>query len=319
MNGAITGLTATASSNLSAEASRAASVEAVISSNLSIEVSRAGSVEGSLDNRLSVEISRATSTEGSLDTRVSAEESARLAGDASLTTRVSAEETARASAATSLTTRVSAEESTRLAADTSLTTRVSAEESTRLAADTSLSSRISIETSRATSVEVSLNAELIALPDTDGLTIEVNATDNKVRLMQTVAPAKDNSGNTTFRQFQGETKFSGTTTFNGYLAKMSAQPNTLSGFDDFSLITKGYFDSIYTRKNTVTGSVNGTNAAFTFGNPVKSGSEAVYLNGLLQSVTDDYTVTTNGSGQVTAITFVVAPDSGSNLKVYGVY
>ena len=141
----------------------------------------------------------------------------------------------------------------------------------------------------------------------------------------TVGQAKDSNGNNTFRLFQGETRFSGATvfsgesTFSGVLAKMSVQPNTLGGFDDLSLITKGYFDSIYSRKNTVSGSVNGSNTTFTFANAVKTGSEAVFINGVLQSVTDDYTVSTNGSGQVTGVTFVVAPLSGSNIKAYGVY
>jgi hypothetical protein len=164
-----------------------------------------------------------------------------------------------------------------------------------------------------------LNAEIVALPNTDGLTIEINSADNTIRLKQTVGAAKDGSGNTTFREFQGETKFSGTTTVNGFLAKMSAQPSTLAGFDDLTLVTKGYVDGIYARKTTVSGTPNGTLTNFTFANPVKSGSESVFLNGLLQSVTDDYTINANASGYTTGVTFTVAPLTGFKVRAYGVY
>jgi hypothetical protein len=333
LNNTITALSSTASSGLSSETSRAQSVESSLNNALSAEISnrvvdvdneesRAISAEGSLTTRVSIETSRATSAEVSLTTRVSSEEVARASADTSLASRVSAEE----SRSTSLTTRVSSEEVTRASADTSLTSRVSAEESRAQSVETSLSSRISSEISRGTSVEVSLNAEIVALPSTDGLTLEVNTSDNTVRLKQTVAPAKDGSGATTFRVLQGDirfsggtTTFSGATTHSGVLAKMSVQPNTLAGFDDLTLITKGYFDSIYGRKNTTSGLVNGSNAVFTLTNPVKSGSEQIYLNGLLQSVTNDYTLGTNASGFVTGFTFTVAPNSGSTIITYGVY
>jgi hypothetical protein len=79
------------------------------------------------------------------------------------------------------------------------------------------------------------------------------------------------------------------------------------------------FANIYVKKNGVVGVANGTLKVFTFANPVRVNSEAVYLNGLLQSVGDDYTVAANGAGLITGIEFIVAPDVDSTVKSYGVY
>jgi hypothetical protein len=79
------------------------------------------------------------------------------------------------------------------------------------------------------------------------------------------------------------------------------------------------FANIYVKKNAVVGVANGTLKAFTFANAVRVNSEALYLNGILQSVGDDYTVTTNVSGLITGIEFIVAPDVDSSVKSYGVY
>lgn len=62
-------------------------------------------------------------------------------------------------------------------------------------------------------------------------------------------------------------------------------------------------------RETPTGTINGTNAAFTLANAVLAGSEEVYLNGLLQTLTSDYTI--SGS----TITFVAAPFTGDTLRV----
>lgn len=61
---------------------------------------------------------------------------------------------------------------------------------------------------------------------------------------------------------------------------------------------------------TPSGTINGTNKAFTIGfHPVPEGSLKVYLNGARQRVTEDYTF----SG--VTITFTVAPPTGSVLLV----
>jgi hypothetical protein len=54
---------------------------------------------------------------------------------------------------------------------------------------------------------------------------------------------------------------------------------------------------------TLTGAVNGTNTAFTLPSAPLAGTVSVFLNGILQRPTTDYTI--SGS----TVTFVVAPSS----------
>lgn len=58
---------------------------------------------------------------------------------------------------------------------------------------------------------------------------------------------------------------------------------------------------VFVDGETPTGSVNGSNTNFTLANTPKTGSVKVFLNGVRQKVTTDYTI----SG--TTITFLVAP------------
>jgi hypothetical protein len=78
------------------------------------------------------------------------------------------------------------------------------------------------------------------------------------------------------------------------------------------------FANIYDKKVAVSGAINGTNLVFTLASAVRTNSEAVYLNGLLQIVSDDYTLTTS-NGMVTGFEFIEAPVSGSKVNAYGVY
>jgi hypothetical protein len=73
------------------------------------------------------------------------------------------------------------------------------------------------------------------------------------------------------------------------------------------------FTNIYFKKVALTGTINGTNDEFTLASAVRTGSEAIYLNGLLQVVGDDYTI----AG--TTLTFVAAPEAGDKVAVYGMY
>jgi hypothetical protein len=73
------------------------------------------------------------------------------------------------------------------------------------------------------------------------------------------------------------------------------------------------FEAIYFKKASFSGSINGTNAAFTLSASVRVGSETVYLNGLLQEAGVDYTV----AGAV--VTFGSAPQAGDKVVIYGVY
>lgn len=60
---------------------------------------------------------------------------------------------------------------------------------------------------------------------------------------------------------------------------------------------------------TPSGTVNGSNTAFTLAATPATGSVKVYLNGLRQTLTTDYTV--SGS----TITFVTAPLTGDIIRV----
>lgn len=75
--------------------------------------------------------------------------------------------------------------------------------------------------------------------------------------------------------------------------------------------TAGLLSTNFVDKETPSGTINGSNTAFTLANTPTAGSEHVYLNGLLQDVggANDYTISTN------TLTFVVAPISGDKIRV----
>jgi hypothetical protein len=64
-------------------------------------------------------------------------------------------------------------------------------------------------------------------------------------------------------------------------------------------------------KEVPTGAINGSNTSFTLANTPTSGTEHVYLNGLLQEsgAGNDYTITAN------TITFIIAPLTGEKIRV----
>lgn len=62
-------------------------------------------------------------------------------------------------------------------------------------------------------------------------------------------------------------------------------------------------------RETPSGAINGSNTSFTLGNTPIVGTETIYLNGLEQNVTTDYTI--SGS----TITYLVAPIAGDILRV----
>ena len=103
--------------------------------------------------------------------------------------------------------------------------------------------------------------------------------------------------------------------------RLTAQPSGLTNFDDYTLITKKYVDDAINSLETgafqrlsFSGSVDGTNAVFvvTTGTLV-SAREQVFLNGVLQEpgASADYTIAGN------TITFLLAPEAGSKVLIYG--
>jgi hypothetical protein len=65
----------------------------------------------------------------------------------------------------------------------------------------------------------------------------------------------------------------------------------------------------FVTRETPAGTINGSNTSFTLANTPIVGTETIYLNGLEQNVTTDYTIL--GS----TITYVVAPVTGDILRV----
>lgn len=75
--------------------------------------------------------------------------------------------------------------------------------------------------------------------------------------------------------------------------------------------SNGLVNSNFVDKETPSGTINGSNTAFTLANTPVAGSEHVYLNGLLQEsgAGNDYTISTN------TITMLTAPISGDKIRV----
>jgi len=75
-------------------------------------------------------------------------------------------------------------------------------------------------------------------------------------------------------------------------------------------ITVGGGGSIsFVDRETPTGAVNGSNDTFVLSDTPQAGSEYVFLNGILQTVTDDYTITGD------TIEFVTPPETGDKVRV----
>lgn len=76
-----------------------------------------------------------------------------------------------------------------------------------------------------------------------------------------------------------------------------------------ALTTAGLTSGNFVFNETPSGTINGSNTAFTLANTPTAGTVSVYLNGLLQTVSDDYTI--SGS----TITYTAAPIAGDVLRV----
>jgi hypothetical protein len=291
--------------------------------DLDAEESRAMSAELVLTNDLSAEVSNRTAD---VDAEESRAQSAELVLTNDLSTEVANREVA-----------VSTEESARISGDESLAANLSAEESARLAADASIAA--------------DLSSEIEGLADTDELTIELNTVTNKIQMKDVVAAGSE--GLRTFEgdiEVNGILTVDGVDVMaeisneisraeaaeDSIATELSTQVSYLisnidvTEIDSFAEIVGELsneivraesaelsladdFTNIYFKKVALTGTVDGTNDEFTLASAVRTGSEAIYLNGLLQVVGDDYTV----AGAT--LTFVAAPEAGDKVAAYGMY
>ena len=100
--------------------------------------------------------------------------------------------------------------------------------------------------------------------------------------------------------------------------RLTAQPSGLTQFDDLTLVTKKYVDDAVANMDVnsfqrigYAGTPNGVISAFTLNDEIIIGTELVMLNGLGQTLTDDYTF------DGTVVTFTVPPLTGNKILVYG--
>ena len=291
--------------------------------DLDAEESRAMSAELVLTNDLSAEVSNRTAD---VDAEESRAQSAELVLTNDLSTEVANREVA-----------VSTEESARISGDESLAANLSAEESARLSADASIAA--------------DLSSEIESLADTDELTIELNTATNKIQLKDVVVAGSE--GLRTFEgdiEVNGILTVDGVDVMaeisseisraeaaeDSIATELSTQVSYLisnidvTEIDSFSEIVENLstevvraesaelsladdFENIYFKKVAVAGTVDGANDEFTLASTVRTDSEVIYLNGLLQVIGDDYTI--DGA----TLTFVAAPETGDKVAAYGMY
>jgi len=218
------------------------------------------------------------------DAALSSELVARASGDASLEAALSSSvSTANASIDSAISSEVSnriadvdAEESRAMSVEAVLSSDLSSEVSNRIA-------DVDAEESRAMSVEAALSSAL----SSEISRAEAAEGSLEIALSSEVSYLLENTDLTSIDSF----------------AEVSAALST----------QVSDFQAIYFHKASFTGDINGMNAEFTLSAPVRSGSEVVYLNGLLQEAGVEYTV----AGSV--VSFVAAPQSGDKVVIYGVY
>jgi hypothetical protein len=84
---------------------------------------------------------------------------------------------------------------------------------------------------------------------------------------------------------------------------------TMSNTGVVTLASSVLKQTSFVNSEVPTGSVNGVNVTFTLANTPVTGSVQVFLNGVRQKLTTDYTIATG------TITFVTAPYTGDDVTV----
>ena len=92
---------------------------------------------------------------------------------------------------------------------------------------------------------------------------------------------------------------------------LSGDVSAVSSAGSVTLASTVVKSTNFITRETPSGSVNGTNTSFTLANTPVSGSESVFLNGLLlePGAGNDYTISTS------TITFLTAPSTGDKVRV----
>ena len=235
----------------------------------------------------------------SIGTSITAEESARIAGDSFLQSELGAVET-------SINTALAAEESSRVAADGSLelflngkintetTARESADSSLELFLNDKINTQISVEASTREVKDNEIKTSLVEVEDA----LSTMILEEKTRAMEAEG-SLEAALSTEVAYLVANTDLTAIDSFSEVVAELANVTND--------------FENTYFKKVTASGLVNGTNKNFTLASAVRTGSEAIYYNGLLQEEGVDYTI----SG--TTVSFTYTPKMGGKVTAYGVY
>jgi hypothetical protein len=259
-------------------------------------VSFVESIDLQNDNSL---LSAVASIETKHNADISTEASSRLAADnveASL--RASADSSMDQELNATIKSESQASESRDASLESALSTQVSSEASSRTSADASIDSAISVEISERE--EAVQNLEAADKTNSQASESRDASLESALSSETSSRTAADSSLDTRVNDIISNTDVTAIDSFTEVIAEINS-------------VTEGNFDSIYAKKVSVSPATDGTTTAFTLANAVKSDSEQIYLNGLLQN-SDDYSIT-NG----TDVTFNVAPENGASVTAYGVY
>jgi hypothetical protein len=334
INGAISNLSSAATSGLSAEASIRLAADNSLATSVYEQVSLETVLREQQDADLLLYVieydnlynNRALSAETSLEGRIdsefngrteaiSTETSLRVVGDVSLESALSQEISIRTSAA-------SIEESARISGDNSLANSLS----------TNLDELYSIAVSADVSLAVNLSTELVVRASADASLAADLSTEasnrisiSAVHLARAISAedsiVADLSAETSARIAADASLATSLSTEVAYLIS-NVDITAMDSFSEVSAeiasLTNG-FNNVYTKIVAVSGTIDGVNTVFTLASPLRIDSETFYLNGLLQDLTSDYTISVDGNGDVTGFTFVNAPLAGDKVKAYGVY
>jgi hypothetical protein len=243
------------------------------------------------------------------------------------------------SAVTSIGTAIGSEESSRVSKDNSLesviatnrtdaNTAMSTEISNRQSADTSLfvqlndkinneisdrTADVDAEQARAEGAEGMLNTKInTEITNRENADTSLNTAINEAVLMLNT---KINDETSRAQGAEGSLEAA----LSSEVANLLSNTD-LTAIDSFSEVVteldavKNIISNTYFKKVSISGLVNGTNKNFTLGATVKTGSEAIYYNGLLQEMGEDYTI----SGGVN-VQFTYTPAIGGKVTAYGVY
>lgn len=132
---------------------------------------------------------------------------------------------------------------------------------------------------------------LIQLGSTNSIT-QVNPT----AITSTTGVNLGNATTNKFRRYYGQRVYADTLDASVYIGLPSSSGSGIAPTD-------------YIVRETPSGTVNGTNTIFTLAFTPVAGKEMVFLNGLLQMLTSDYTIS------AATITFVTAPFTGDKIRV----